>query len=120
MAAALARVDALYERCELIKAQEDVEKLASPLNGDELMAMFGGKPGRWIGVVKDYLLGLVLDGELAQDDKERGEALAREYIAEHPGAWDFGYMTPWNRKSRYSIVGLMPKTTESAPSVILL
>ncbi len=84
VAEALARVDALYERCETIKAQEDVEKLASPLNGDELMSIFGGKPGRWIGAVKDYLLGLVLDSDLGQEDKVRGEAFARQYIAEHP------------------------------------
>ena len=40
--------------------------------------------------MKDYLLGLVLDGVLAQDDKEGAERLAREYLAEHqeihPGA----------------------------------
>lgn len=82
VAAALARVDSLYERCEHIKAQEDVEKLASPLDGHELMRIFGGQPGPWIGKVKDYLLGLVLDGELAQDDKEAAERLARQYLSE--------------------------------------
>jgi poly(A) polymerase len=84
VAAALARVDALYRRCEEIKAQEDVEKLSSPLDGHDLMRIFGGQPGRWIGEIKDYLLGLVLDGKLSQDDKEEGERLAREYVAEHP------------------------------------
>jgi poly(A) polymerase len=84
VAAALAKVDALYRRCEEIKAQEDVEKLSSPLDGHDLMNIFGGQPGRWIGEIKDYLLGLVLDGQLSQDDKETGERLAREYVAEHP------------------------------------
>jgi poly(A) polymerase len=84
VAAALARVEALYERCQEIRAQEDVEKLASPLNGDELMALFGGKPGRWIGQVKDYLLGLVLDGDLGKDDKGEAERLARDYVETHP------------------------------------
>lgn len=83
VAAALSRIDALYERCEQIKAQEEVEKIASPLDGNELMQLFGGRPGRWIGEVKDYLLGLVLDGALAQDDKAEAERLAREYVAEH-------------------------------------
>lgn len=84
VAAALARVDALYERCEQIRAQEDVEKLHSPLDGNELMVMFEGKPGRWIGQIKDYLLGLVLDGAISQDDKAEGERLAREFVAQHP------------------------------------
>ncbi|MEO8285560.1 MAG: HD domain-containing protein [Chloroflexota bacterium] len=84
VAQALARVDALYERCEEIKAQEDVEKLSSPLDGHDLMATFGGRPGRWIGEIKDYLLGLVLDGQLSQEDKAEGERLARAYVAEHP------------------------------------
>ena len=61
-AEALARVEALYERAQEIQVQEDVEKLSSPLDGNELMEIFGGRPGPWIGRVKDYLLGLVLDG----------------------------------------------------------
>jgi hypothetical protein len=48
------------------------------------MRLFGGSPGRWIGEIKDYLLGLVLDGALSQDDQEEGERLAREYVGQHP------------------------------------
>ena len=84
VAAALARVDALFQRCEEIQAEEDVEKLHSPLDGHDLMRIFGGQPGRWIGEVKDYLLGLVLEGQLSQDDPVEGERLAREYVAAHP------------------------------------
>ncbi len=80
VAAALARVDALYERCEELKAQEDVEKLTSPLDGNDLMRIFGGQPGPWIGRVKEYLLGLVLDGALAKGDRESAERLAREFL----------------------------------------
>jgi poly(A) polymerase len=84
VAAALAKVEALARRCEEIRAQEDVEKLHSPLDGHDLMRIYGGQPGRWIGEVKDYLLGLVLEGQLSQDDREEGERLAREYVAAHP------------------------------------
>ncbi len=38
------------------------------------MSMFGGQPGRWIGQVKDYLLGLVLDGQLARTTKKQPSA----------------------------------------------
>ncbi|HYP42339.1 MAG TPA: HD domain-containing protein [Chloroflexia bacterium] len=84
VAAALARVDALYQRCQEIRAWEDVEKLASPLDGHDLMRIFGGHPGPWIGRLKDYLLGLVLDGVLGKVDKEEAERLAREYLETHP------------------------------------
>ncbi len=84
VAAALARVDALYKRCQELLAREEIEKIRSPLDGHELMQIFGGKPGPWIGRVKDYLLNLVLDGELAQDDKETAIRLARQYLQQHP------------------------------------
>jgi poly(A) polymerase len=84
VAAALARVEALSQRCDEIRAQEDVEKLHSPIDGHDLMRVFDGQPGRWIGEIKDYLLGLVLEGQLSQDDPVEGERLAREYVAAHP------------------------------------
>ena len=76
--AADARVSALRERIERIRAEEEVEKLASPLDGNELMALFDRPPGAWIKPVKDRWLAAVLDGELAPDDKEGAERLARE------------------------------------------
>jgi poly(A) polymerase len=80
--AAGARVSALRERIEQIRAEEEVEKLASPLDGIELMALFGRPPGPWIKPVKDRLLSAVLDGELAPDDKEGAARLAREVMGE--------------------------------------
>ncbi|HZR00612.1 MAG TPA: HD domain-containing protein [Chloroflexota bacterium] len=81
VAAARARVEALRARIDKIAAEEEVAALKSPLDGNELMAMFGRPPGPWIREVKDYLLGLVLDGELRTDDKERGAELARAFMA---------------------------------------
>ncbi len=89
VAAALSRIDALHERCEQIKAEEEVEKLASPLDGNELMQLFGGRPGPWIGHLKGYLLGLVLDGALGKDDKVEAERLARQFVVAHP-EWGVG------------------------------
>jgi poly(A) polymerase len=91
--AARARVAELEERCRRLIEAENVVALTSPLDGNELMALFGRKPGRWIGTVKDYLLGLVLEGELAPDDKERSAALASEFLAAYDtgaGAADAG------------------------------
>jgi poly(A) polymerase len=46
------------------------------------MTLFGRGPGRWIQEIKDYLLALVLDGELAQDDRERATKLAVAFAEE--------------------------------------
>jgi poly(A) polymerase len=46
------------------------------------MTLFGRGPGRWIQEIKDYLLALVLDGELAQDDRARATKLAIAFAKE--------------------------------------
>lgn len=81
--AAQARASELEARAEALIAREDVERLDSPLDGNALMQIFDRPPGRWIGEVKSYLLNLVLDGDLAPDDTETAEQLARLYIAGH-------------------------------------
>ena len=42
--------------------------------------MFERPPGRWIAVIKDHLRNLVIDGELAPDDRETAERIARGMI----------------------------------------
>lgn len=79
---ASSRVSALRERIERLRAEEEIEKLASPLDGLELMAMFGRPPGPWIKGIKDRLLSAVLDGQLASYDKDGAAELARELMAE--------------------------------------
>ncbi len=76
------RLERLKERCERMLEEEGREKIVSPLDGDELMALTGSGPGRWIKEVKDYLLELVLDGELGRDDKEEAWRRAQELIQE--------------------------------------
>jgi len=83
VAAAAARVEALIARCAEIEAQEEVAKIKSPLDGNDLMTLFDHPPGPWIRPLKDYLLDLVLDGQLAQGDVERATELAMEWMAEH-------------------------------------
>ncbi len=80
--AGLKRVAELEARCELLAGQADVEKMDSPLDGTELMELFGREPGPWIKPIKEYLLGLVLDGDLDQDDKSGAARLAGEFVAD--------------------------------------
>ena len=77
----IARLDRLTERCEQLLEEEGREKIVSPLDGNELMALVDRGPGRWIGEVKDHLLDLVLDGDLGRYDKEAATAEALRFIA---------------------------------------
>jgi len=82
--AARTRVDELERRIRELAERERIEALKSPLDGHELMAMFGLGPGPWIRPIKDYLQELVIEGQLAPDDKETARELALKFAAEHP------------------------------------
>ncbi|HZC05882.1 MAG TPA: Nif3-like dinuclear metal center hexameric protein [Ktedonobacterales bacterium] len=82
VARAVARINEMEARCAWLRQQAEVTPIKSPLDGNDLMALFKREPGPWLRVVKDRLLGLVIDGELAPDDRERAEHIARETLAE--------------------------------------
>jgi poly(A) polymerase len=73
----------LRNRVDEIRALDAVEKLESPLNGNQLMEHFGRGPGRWIKHVKDHLENEVVEGRLAEDDTEKARALAEAYARQH-------------------------------------
>ncbi|MBI4322205.1 MAG: HD domain-containing protein [Chloroflexi bacterium] len=77
---ALAQLADLEERCRQMLEEQQARKIASPLDGNELMAIFQRPPGPWIREVKDYLLEKVLDGELNQDDKLKATQMADEFL----------------------------------------
>ena len=72
----------LEARIRELRAQEDIARLDSPLDGVELMEVFGRGPGRWIKPIKDHLRELVLDGELSMDDKAAALPIARRLYEE--------------------------------------
>jgi poly(A) polymerase len=78
--AAAARVAGLRAHIDRLEAEQALAELQSPLDGNELMALFDRPPGRWIAEVKDHLRELVIDGELAPDDKATAERIARELV----------------------------------------
>src|ERR687890_103338 len=73
----------LRSRVEEVKAEDAVEKLESPLSGNDLMEQFGLGPGRWIKALKGYLQNEVIEGRLDKDDKDRARGLAEAYAREH-------------------------------------
>ena len=77
---AAARVAELAERCQRLMEEAERVPLKSPLDGNELMEIFGRGPGPWLRPIKDHLLSLVIDGVLAPDDKEEAAKIARAML----------------------------------------
>ena len=73
----------LKGRVEEVRAQDAIERLQSPLDGNQLMEHFGRGPGRWIKHVKDYLENEVVEGRLGKDDTEKALELAEAHFREH-------------------------------------
>jgi len=73
----------LKSRVDEIRAADSVEKLESPLDGNDIMRLFRRGPGRWIKHIKDYLENEVVEGRLREDDTERARELAKAYAREH-------------------------------------
>ncbi|QBD80037.1 HD domain-containing protein [Ktedonosporobacter rubrisoli] len=82
IARAAARVTELAERCQRLQEEAERVPLKSPLNGDDLMKLFGRGPGPWLRPIKDHLLSLVIDGMLSPDDQEEAARIARTFVEE--------------------------------------
>jgi poly(A) polymerase len=63
-----AAYDALEERIELLRGREELDKIRPELDGDEIMALLGLKPGPLVGKAWRFLLELRLEeGELGKE-----------------------------------------------------
>lgn len=80
---AVARVNEMELRCQRLREEAERVPIRSPLDGNDLMRIFNREPGPWLRPLKDYLLGLVIDGQLAPDDREEATQLATAFLAEH-------------------------------------
>ena len=65
----------IKETIARVKAKTPVEKLASPLSGEEIMALTGLSSGKEVGALKKMLDELVLEGDLTPEDKPRAEEI---------------------------------------------
>ena len=74
--------DALEAACRRAEDEDrDALRAESPLNGDDLVAMFDREPGPWIRVIKQRLSALVLDGEIAPGDRPAATRVARKIMS---------------------------------------
>ncbi len=83
--AAASRVQGLRNHVERLEGEVALAQLQSPLDGRDLMQMFDRPPGKWIADVKNCLRELVIDGDLAPDDRDTAARIARDYVAELDG-----------------------------------
>jgi poly(A) polymerase len=82
--AAAERIDGLRQHIAELEAQNALAELQSPLDGNDLMAMFDRPPGRWIAEIKDCLRDMVIDGELDPQYKETAAIIATERLGTMP------------------------------------
>jgi poly(A) polymerase len=73
----------LKDHVDKVRAEDAIEELESPLDGNDLMRQFGRGPGRWIKALKNYLQNEVVEGRLGMNDKERARELVETYAREH-------------------------------------
>src|SRR5215204_7069911 len=73
----------LRGRVDKVRSEDAIERLESPLDGNDLMRQFGRGPGRWIKALKDHLQNEVVEGRLDKDDREKARELAEAYAREH-------------------------------------
>lgn len=77
--------DELRERILHLNEQDSIVEMKSPLDGLELMELFNRPAGQWIKEVKEHLLSFVLDGTLAQNDKETATYVAQRFMEKQNG-----------------------------------
>jgi poly(A) polymerase len=80
--AASRRVAGLRTRFLHLQEQLELARLESPLDGNDLMRIFGRPPGPWIKGVKNHLRELVIEGELSPDDRDGASRIARALVAQ--------------------------------------
>jgi poly(A) polymerase len=74
------RVEELRHHFQRLQEEAEIARLESPLDGNDLMAMFQRPPGPWIKRIKEHLRELVIDGELAPGDREGAARVAEELM----------------------------------------
>ena len=75
----ISRALELRDRIAPILDAQDISALTSPLDGADLMRLLNLPPGRRVGEIKEFLTNEVIDGRLAQGDKESAAKLAGEF-----------------------------------------
>ena len=71
----LRHFDILEIMIEDLKKRDQVRLFQPVIKGDEIMEMFGLAPGKMVGILKQYIKDLVLDGEVENEREVLKEKL---------------------------------------------
>ena len=83
--AAARRIKELAARIGRLEEEASIAALRPPLDGHDLMQMFDRPPGPWIKPLLQQLLDMVIDGELAPDDRATAETIVRTQVSLQEG-----------------------------------
>lgn len=72
-------LEALRARIDHLNALSNVARIVSPLDGNEIMAALGVGPSSHLRDAKEYLTNAVIDGLLAEGDKEAARQLLHDW-----------------------------------------
>src|SRR5579884_954407 len=78
-------LDGLRARIDALNAISNVVQIESPLDGNEIMETLGIGPGPHLRAAKDFLTNEVIEGRLAEGDKEAARKQLRRWWKEHKG-----------------------------------
>lgn len=81
-------LEKIREKVIEVRHATPAERLASPLNGIEVMAATGWQPGKLVGQALHHLSECVIEGTLDFDDKQKALSILRDYrvkIETEPG-----------------------------------
>ena len=70
----------LRRRIDALNAVSNIAKIESPLDGNEIMETLVMKAGPLLKDAKEFLVNAVIDGLLAENDKEKARELLRQWL----------------------------------------
>lgn len=79
---AATRVAGLSERFDRLQAEAALDRLESPLDGNDLMKLFHLPPGPWIKRIKERLRDLVIEGQIDPEDRDGAALIAKDLLSE--------------------------------------